>query len=76
MHLRPKLFLTLSRAWQIAPTGGLSGVLGNFVETYGRGCLPILAILTALISGAVWKLDLHHFLTIIPSCGMVGFKLG
>lgn len=51
-------------------------MLGNYVEMYGRMCLPILAIFTALISGVVWALDVHHYLTIIPSCGMVGFKLG
>jgi len=60
----------------IAPTGGLSGVLGNYAEQYGVMCLPILALFTSCISALAWALDLHHFLTIIPSCGMVGFKLG
>ena len=60
----------------IAPTGGLSGVLGNYAEEYGRMCLPILALCCSLISALAWVLNLHKYLTIIPQCGMVGFKLG
>ena len=63
-------------AAQVAPTGGLSGVLSNYAEMYGRMCLPILALFCSAISAVAWALNLHHFLTIIPQCGMVGFKLG
>ena len=51
-------------------------MLTNYAEQYGRMCLPILAIFTAIISSVVWLLNLHHYLTILPQCGMVGFKLG
>ena len=56
--------------------GGLSGVLGNYAEHYGRMCLPILALCCSLISALAWVLNLHKYITIIPQCGMVGFKLG
>tara|TARA_B110000046_G_scaffold183863_1_gene220948 strand:- start:1054 stop:1332 length:279 start_codon:yes stop_codon:yes gene_type:complete len=76
MHCHPLTAKPAHSPVQIAPTGGLSGVLTNYAEEYGRGCLPILAIFVAIISGFVWLLNLHSFLTIIPQCGMVGFKLG
>jgi SulP family sulfate permease len=60
----------------IAPTGGLSGVLGNFTQQYGVGCLPWLCIFSSLITFLVYFLNLHHYLTIVPSCGMTGFKIG
>lgn len=59
-----------------APTGGLSGVLGGYVEKFGPDCLPILALLSSLLSFLCWKFKLHSFLTVFPKCGMMGFKLG
>jgi len=60
----------------VGPTGALSGILAMYAFQHGVGTLPILAILTGIITLVVWALRWDKYIVLIPSAAVHGFTLG
>lgn len=60
----------------VGPTGALSGILVVYAIKYGVSVLPLLAILTGLITLLVYVLRWERYIVFIPSSVVHGFTLG
>ncbi|MGI6320863.1 MAG: SulP family inorganic anion transporter [Bacteroidales bacterium] len=60
----------------IGPTGALSGILMTFVIVNGYAVLPVVAIVSGLITLAVYFLKLDRYIIFIPKVVVHGFTLG
>ncbi len=60
----------------VGPTAALSGILALYAAQYGMGVLPILAILTGIVTLVVWVLGWDKYMIFIPSSAVHGFTLG
>lgn len=60
----------------VGPTGALSGILIVFAIKYGVGILPLLAIITGLMTLIVYLLRWERYIVFIPSSVVHGFTLG
>ncbi len=60
----------------VGPTGALSGILIVFAIKYGVSILPLLAILTGLMTLIVFLLRWERYIVFIPSSVVHGFTLG
>ncbi|KKQ44237.1 MAG: Sulfate transporter [Candidatus Moranbacteria bacterium GW2011_GWC2_37_8] len=60
----------------VGPTGALSGILIVFAIKYGVSILPLLAIITGLMTLTVYLLRWERYIVFIPSSVVHGFTLG
>ncbi len=60
----------------IGPTGALSGILMTFAIVNGYAVLPVVAIVSGLITLAVYFLKLDRYIIFIPKVVVHGFTLG
>lgn len=60
----------------VGPTGALSGILVVYAIKYGVSILPLLAILTGLITLVVYAFRWERYIVFIPSSVVHGFTLG
>lgn len=60
----------------IGPTGALSGILMTFAIVNGYAILPVVAIVSGLITLAVYFLKLDRYIIFIPKVVVHGFTLG
>lgn len=60
----------------IGPTGALSGILMTFAIVNGYAVLPFVAIVSGLITLAVYFLKLDRYIIFIPKVVVHGFTLG
>ncbi|EKD58718.1 MAG: Sulfate transporter [uncultured bacterium] len=60
----------------VGPTGALSGILIVFAIKYGVSILPMLAIITGLMTLIVYALRWERYIVFIPSSVVHGFTLG
>jgi SulP family sulfate permease len=60
----------------VGPTGALSGILIVYAIKYGVSILPLLAILTGLITLIVYAFRWERYIVFIPSSVVHGFTLG
>lgn len=60
----------------VGPTGALSGVLATFVLLHGAEALPMLAIVTGLITLLAYVFNWWKYLIFVPASVIHGFTLG
>lgn len=60
----------------IGPAGALSGILATYAMTYGAENLPMLAILTGVLTLVFYALKWDKYIVFIPSSVVHGFTLG
>lgn len=60
----------------VGPTGALSGILVVYALKYGVSILPLLAIITGIMTLIVYALRWERYIVFIPSSVVHGFTLG
>lgn len=60
----------------VGPTGALSGLLAAFALTHGAQALPLLALLSGLITFVAFLLRWERYIVFIPASVVHGFTLG
>ena len=60
----------------VGPTGALSGVLATFVLLHGPEALPMLAIVTGLVTLLAYVFNWWKYLIFVPASVIHGFTLG
>ncbi|HEY1037555.1 MAG TPA: SulP family inorganic anion transporter [Candidatus Paceibacterota bacterium] len=59
----------------IGPAGALSGILAGYALVFGPAVLPIVALISGIVTLAVWALKWDKYIVFIPSSVVHGFTL-
>jgi SulP family sulfate permease len=60
----------------LGPAGALVNILSSLVGEFGMEIIPWVAIVSGMMSLAVWGLSLEKYCTLIPNSVLEGFSMG